>query len=82
MTCMADPVEISGIFGDSNDIPNYDKLWFDTKYTENFEQFYRHMTGNELYSISSVRVDTNGTNKESNIMSSIVHLIQDAPRVG
>ena len=79
---MSDPVEISGIFGDSNDIPSYDKLWFDTKYTEIFEHFYRHMTGNELYSISSVRVDTMGTNKESNVMSSIVHLIPDNPRVG
>ena len=83
MTCMSDPVEISGIFEDSNDIPSYNKLWFDTKYTENFEQFYRHMTGNELYSISSVRLDTMGTNNESNnVMNSIVNLIQDAPRVG
>ena len=82
MTCMSDPVEISGIFGSSNDIPNYNKLWFDTKYTENFEQFYRQMTGNESYSISSVRANTEGTNKESNVMGSIIHLIQDPPRVG
>ena len=50
--CMETPIEINGIFQQSDNIPGFAKLWFDSRNPENFMQFYRHMTGNESYVIS------------------------------
>ena len=52
IACKETPIEIDGIFQQTDDIPRFAKLWFDSRNPENFMQFYRHMTGNESYSIS------------------------------
>ena len=82
LSCMCDPVEISGIFK-PEDVPDYAKLWFDSKNVEYFEQFYRRLTGNETYTLSSIyRSEETKTREESKTMGSIVNTLTSTPLLG